>query len=194
MFISHVYVWWNRQRGWNMTKPTNGPVLLDWSELSMQYTCTLNEDTGISLYHSGPVFYSHISCLVNQTPSKIRLHFLAFTFPGIILLEPVWLQTCLFQHGRQQQFGCKLSKAKLMIHYMDLWLLLEVSAVITGVKVPKKSLSVTLLTAEYVFNKHRNTESLYHNISRYNFSRLYSALLVDYENFYRSWARWGEND
>ena len=39
--------------------------------LSMQYTGTLNEDTGISLYDSGPVFYIRISCLANRTNSKI---------------------------------------------------------------------------------------------------------------------------
>ena len=36
--------------------------------LPMQYyTGMLNEDTGISLYRSGPVFYTCISCLANQT-------------------------------------------------------------------------------------------------------------------------------
>ena len=82
--------------------------------LSMQYTGTLNEDTGISLYDSGPVFYIRISCLANRTNSKIdcALSSLpAFTFSGIILPEPVRLQTCFFfQHGRLRlrfQFGDK---------------------------------------------------------------------------------------
>ena len=68
----------------------------------MQYTGTLNEDTGISLYDSGPVFSTCISCLANRTHIKIDCALsglLAFTFPGIILLEPVRLQTCFFQYG-----------------------------------------------------------------------------------------------
>ena len=40
---------------------------------------------------------------------------------------------------------------------------------------PQKSLSMTLLTTQYVFNTHRNTESLYRH-------RQYSALLKVYTN------------
>ena len=69
----------------------------------MQYIGMLNEDTGISLYHSGPVFYAHISCLSNQTHSKIDCALFSLpgcSFLGISLLEPVLLQTPIFQHGR----------------------------------------------------------------------------------------------
>ena len=79
--------------------------------LPMQYTGTLNEDTSIPLYNSFPVFYTRISCLANRTHCKIDCALSSlpvFTFPGIILLESVRLQTCIFQHGRLRlrfQFG-----------------------------------------------------------------------------------------
>ena len=63
----------------------------------MQYNGTRNEDTGISLYYSSPKFYTHISCLANRTHSKIDCALSGlpdFTFPGIILLEQVLLQSC----------------------------------------------------------------------------------------------------
>ena len=41
---------------------------------------------------------------------------------------------------------------------------------------PQKSISMTLLAIQYVFNTHRNTESPYRIISRYGFARRYSPL------------------
>ena len=41
---------------------------------------------------------------------------------------------------------------------------------------PQKSISMTLLAIQYIFNMYRNTESPYRNISRYDFARRYSPL------------------
>ena len=38
--------------------------------LPIRYTGTLNENTGISLYHSSPVFYTRAACLVQVVLCK----------------------------------------------------------------------------------------------------------------------------
>ena len=60
-----------------------------------------------------------------------------------------------------------LSKAKLVLHkYGFLAIVQSFWCYLTGVKVPKKTLSVILHTAQFMFNTHHNTESLYRNIYR----------------------------
>ena len=106
--------------------------------LPIRYTGTLNENTGILLYHSSPMFYIEHApdCAISSLP--------VFIFLGQFL----WNHSDYKQHGGQQlrfQFGDKYKgqksvlwiytgvicqRAKLLLHYMGFWLLFKDSGVI----------------------------------------------------------------